>query len=215
MYIPKQFEQENSALIDGIRAIEFGALIIFADNRFISSHIPFIAKQDNGILTLEGHVSRANELWKFADKCNKAMVIFQGPHAYIHPGWYPMKEKTGKVVPTWNYQVIHCQGYAESELSESWILDHVTELTNFNEKGQLNPWHVRDAPEDYIQTLIKGIVGIKVHVEHMEGSLKMNQHHPEENRMGVIEGLSQSQKPSECEVSRIMLQLEADRNRKG
>lgn len=210
MYIPKQFQLEDKLpLIEAIRDIKLGVLIIFAENRFFASHIPFLIKEQNEKLVLEGHVSKANDLWKVALPQNKAMVIFQGPNAYIHPGWYPLKAKTGKVVPTWNYQVVHWYGHAENIQSEQWLLEHVNELTHHKEKEHENPWSVSDAPEEYIEALVKGIVGIRVHLEDIEGSLKMNQHHPEENRLGVIEGLSKSSKPYECEVAQIMCGLES------
>ncbi len=136
------------------------------------------------------------------------MVLFQGHHAYIHPGWYPSKTKTGRVVPTWNYEAVHCYGEVKHHTETPWLLEHVTELTKQQEKNQEHPWEVSDAPEDYIHTMIQGIVGITLRVEHMEGSLKMNQHHAEENRVGVIEGLSNAQIPHACAVAQMMQKLE-------
>lgn len=208
MYIPKHFQVEDkTTLIDTIRAIRFGALIIFSENNFFSVQIPFIAKENDNSINLEGHVSKINEIWKHASKGNKAMVIFQGAHAYIHSGWYATKFKTGKVVPTWNYEAVHCFGYAEQQQSEQWILQHVEELTKENEENKESPWYLSDAPADYINMLIKGIVGIKIHVDKIEGALKMSQNHPLENRLGVIEGLSKSSNVYECEVAKIMRQL--------
>lgn len=208
MYIPKQFQQqEENLLIDVIENIKFGALIVFAENRFFCSHIPFIVRKSEKFI-LEGHVSKANELWKVCQPDNKAIIIFQGQNTYIHPGWYPTKQKSGKVVPTWNYQVVHVHGFAETEQSEGWLLQHLTDLTHDNEKDQKEPWHTNDAPGDFIDALLKGIVGIKFTVEHLKGALKMNQHHTEENRLGVIAGLSQSLKQVDREVADIMENLE-------
>jgi transcriptional regulator len=210
MHIPKHFRQDDrDALLQTIRAIKLGALVIFSENRFLTTQIPFVAKEDSRTIILEGHVSRVNEIWKHASQDNKAMVIFQGPHAYIHPGWYATKAKTGKVVPTWNYQAVHCHGYAENQQSEQWILQHIEELTKENEQNRESPWHIADAPPDYINALIKGIVGIRITVEQIEGALKMNQHHPTENRLGVIEGLSKSPRPADCEIAQMMRKLES------
>lgn len=212
MYIPSKYKQEDKqSLIDTIKAIKIGALIIFSENQFFSAHIPFLVKEYNHAIFLEGHVSRANEIWKFAIPQNKAMVIFQGPNAYIHPGWYPTKATTGKVVPTWNYQVVHCHGSAENQQSEQWLLEHVIQLTDNLEEDKKNPWSVTDAPEQYIKGLIKGIVGIKIQVDKLEGALKMSQYQAEENRLGVIEGLSKSQNYHECEVAKMMQTVEAQK----
>src|ERR1700733_675312 len=115
MYIPTHFRQEDkNSLIKIIQSIKLGVLIIYAENQYFSAHIPFLVKNEpNANLMLEGHVSRANPIWKMASPENKVMVIFRGAEAYIHPGWYPAKAKNGKVVPTWNYQVINCYGVAE------------------------------------------------------------------------------------------------------
>lgn len=208
MYIPKAFRQEDRAgLIETIKTLSFGALVIFAEDRFFAAHIPFIVKEEKEHLILEGHVSKANEIWKIALPEHKAMVIFQGNHAYIHPGWYATKVKTGKVVPTWNYQAIHCYGEAHHHLSAPWILKHVTELTQQHEKDQEKPWAIADAPKDYIDTLTQGIVGITLSVKQIEGSLKMNQHHVDENRISVIEGLSKTKEPHACAVAHIMQKL--------
>ena len=213
MYIPKQFQQDKESLIKAIKEIKLGALIIFSEGNFFINHIPFIIKEDAESIILEGHVAKANEIWKVANPQNKTTVIFQGAHSYIHPNWYPSKAKNHKSVPTWNYQAVHCYGHSQSQQSEEWILNHLIELTNHNEKSQTNPWSVSDAPDQYIKDLVKGIIGIRIKVEKIEGALKMSQNHPEENRLGVIDGLSKSQKPSECEVARLMIQIEADRKK--
>lgn len=173
MHIPKKFKQQDEDfLINSIKEIKFGALIIFSENKFFSSHIPFMIKKEKTNLILEGHVSKANELWKVANSNHKAMVIFQGANTYIHPGWYPEKTKNGK--------------------------------------DQQNPWKVTDAPDEFIQNLVQGIIGIRFYIENVESALKMNQHHSEENRLGAIKGLSQSQQMSDLHVSRIMQKLEDD-----
>jgi len=215
MYIPNQFKQtDQDILIDSIRKIKLGLLVIFSDNRFWTAHVPFLVKNSSESIWLECHVAKANEIWNVAHSANKAMVVFKGPHTYIHPGWYPAKAKTGKVVPTYNYHVIHCYGYCEKEVSQQWLVKHVQELTDENEKDQPIPWHTSDTPENFIQSLTKGIMGIKFYIEDIEGSLKMNQHHGEENRIGVIQNLSNSCKSQDQEVCKIMQDLEFDRAKK-
>ena len=212
MYIPSQFQQpDKSSLISAIQSIKFGSLIIYFENEYFSAHIPFLIKEQSHQLYLECHVSRANKIWEKALATNKVLVIFQGPDAYISPTWYPTKAKTGKVVPTWNYQAIHCHGYAESQHEEEWKLKHIEELTENNELSHGYTWRVTDAPQDYIASLIKGIVGIKIQIDNLEGALKMNQHHVKENRLGAIDGLLKSSKPNDFEVAKIMRELEKNR----
>ncbi|MBL0338751.1 MAG: FMN-binding negative transcriptional regulator [Rhodospirillaceae bacterium] len=215
MFIPKQFRQDDKNMVmEAVKTIRFGVLVVFSEGRFFSSHLPFIIREENNQMILEGHVSRANELWKHAAKENPAMVIFQGEHAYIHPGWYETKKTTGKVVPTWNYQVIHLHGFAEKQEEPGWLLNHLEKLVTHNEADQKNPWKIPDAPQDYIDGLTRAIVGIQFQVERFEAALKMNQHHPQENRLGVIEGLKSSANFHDRAVGDIMQKLEARRDKK-
>lgn len=215
MFIPKQFRQDDKNMVmEAVKTIRFGVLVVFSEGRFFSSHLPFIIREENNQMILEGHVSRANELWKHAAKENPAMVIFQGEHAYIHPGWYETKKTTGKVVPTWNYQVIHLHGFAEKQEEPGWLLNHLEKLVTHNEADQKTPWKISDAPQDYIDGLTRAIVGIQFKVERFEAALKMNQHHPQENRLGVIEGLKSSTNFHDQAVGDIMQKLEARRDKK-
>ena len=215
MYSRKESQiKDKNTVIEAVRTIRFGVLVVFSEGRFFSSHLPFIIREENNQMILEGHVSRANELWKHAAKENPAMVIFQGEHADIHPGWYETKKTTGKVVPTWNYQVIHFHGFAEKQEEPGWLLNHLEKLVTHNEVDQKNPWKISDAPQDYIDGLTRAIVGIQFKVDRFEGALKMNQHHPQENRLGVIEGLKSSTNFHARAVGDIMQELEARRDKK-
>ncbi len=215
MYSRKESQvKDKNTVIEAVRTIRFGVLVVFSEGKFFSSHLPFIIREENNLMILEGHVSRANELWKHAAKENPAMVIFQGEHAYIHPGWYETKKTTGKVVPTWNYQVIHLHGFAEKQEEPGWLLNHLEKLVTHNEADQKNPWKISDAPQDYIDGLTRAIVGIQFQVERFEAALKMNQHHPQENRLGVIEGLKSSANFHDRAVGDIMQKLEARRDKK-
>lgn len=215
MYSRKESQvKDKNTVIEAVRTIRFGVLVVFSEGKFFSSHLPFIIREENNLMILEGHVSRANELWKQLGKENPAMVIFQGEHAYIHPGWYETKKTTGKVVPTWNYQVIHFHGFAEKQEEPGWLLNHLEKLVTHNEVDQKNPWKISDAPQDYIDGLTRAIVGIQFKVDRFEGALKMNQHHPQENRLGVIEGLKSSTNFHARAVGDIMQELEARRDKK-
>jgi transcriptional regulator len=208
MYIPKAFSCDIQSSIRAIKEIQLGAMTIFADDDFLVSNIPFIVKEDNDLITLEGHVAKTNDIWKFANKENKILVTFQGCSSYISPNYYPSKQKDHKAVPTYNYQAIHCYGNAKSHHSEEWILNHLTELTNKNENNKKNQWQISDAPIDYINGLVSNIVGIEIIVKKIDGILKMSQNHSKENRLGVIAGLLQSKKSKELNVARIMMAIE-------
>ncbi len=205
MYIPKQFRQNDTdELIETMRQIRLAALVISAQDQLVSTQIPFLVKIEGEDIVLEGHVSRTNQLWQHALPGNKSLVIFQGAHAYIHPGWYPTKKIDGRVVPTWNYEAIHCSGSIVYQDSKEWIMKHVEELTNEMESDQQIPWRVSDAPEEYIVAAAQGIVGLRFKVDKIEGVVKMNQHHSFDNRLGAIEGLSKSHKANDQKVSQIM-----------
>lgn len=209
MYIPKQFRVEDKdQILEMIRSIHLGAVVLFSENRYISSHIPLLAYEEDDKIILEGHIAKGNELSKYATEKNPALIIFQGPHTYIHPGWYAEKEKTGKVVPTWNYVVIHCHGFLEKKESSDWILDHLEQLTNYNEAHREKPWKVSDAPKEFTENLSNHIVGLKMEVHQIDASWKMNQHHSEENRLGVIKGLNSSSKGQDQEVANVMKKIQ-------
>ncbi len=215
VYTPQDFREERQdVLLDAIKAIHFGAVITYSGKAFTTSHLPLLVNEEKDKIILEGHVARANPLWKIAVTECPVITIFQGPHAYIHPGWYETKKKNGRVVPTWNYQVIHCHGRMEACDSKEWLLTHLEKLTHHHESSRPQPWTLAEAPKDYIEAMVKGIVGLKIYVEKIEGVWKMSQNHPLENRLGVIEGLSfQASEPHANAVSAAMQALESTRKK--
>ena len=155
-----------------------------------ATHVPTLLIEDGDRLVLECHVARANPHWKAAADATATMAIFQGPHAYVRPGWYASKKEHGKVVPTWNYVAVHAHGSLETFDDADEVGAHVARLTARNEAGREAPWAVTDAPEDYIAGMRKAIVGMRLTVERLEGSWKLIQHKPEADRLGAIDGLS-------------------------
>jgi transcriptional regulator len=151
--------------------------------------------------SLIGHVSRANPHWK-ADG-NESVAIFSGPQAYISPSFYVTKTESGKVVPTWNYEVLNVYGRLVAHDDADWVLNLVTMLTNRHEQDRAQPWQVTDAPENYTRAQLRAIVGIELTITKVEGKAKMSQNQPERNRTGVVAGLKQSDAPGD--------QLVADR----
>ena len=195
-----------------MRDIELATLVTSSADRYYTSHIPMIFKQSSEGMFLEGHVARANDHWTVLKQPRPSIAIFMGPQAYISPSWYATKREHGKVVPTWNYLVVHAEGDLTSIESCDWLVTHLEELTNLNEAHRKNPWHVRDAPADFIGKLSHAIVGLRLEVNSIVGCWKMIQHRSEVDRSGAISALLDSGEPNNLEVGRIMRNPEQDRS---
>jgi transcriptional regulator len=148
---------------------------------------------------LVGHVSRANPHWK-ADGA-QSVAIFGGPKAYISPNYYPTKAETGRVVPTWNYEVVNVYGQLVAHDDAGWVLDLVTALTTRHEQSQAQPWRVTDAPEKFTAAQLRAIVGVELVISRVEGKAKMSQNQPVQNQAGVVAGLTDSASPADRRVA--------------
>ena len=166
MYMPTHFEETRvPTMHDLIRAHPFGALVTSTPAGLDANHVPFeIDPEPAPYGTLRAHVARANPVWREAGNTS-VLVIFQGPSTYISPAWYPTKQETGKVVPTWNYAVVHAHGTLRAIDDRAWLRAFVETLTNRHESRRPTPWLVSDAPADYIESMVGGIIGLEVPVE--------------------------------------------------
>jgi transcriptional regulator len=191
MYMPQHFAQTDVATLHTlIRAQPLGAWVLHDGTQLLANHVPFALHADHNVLRC--HVARANPAWKACvDNAASCVVMFQGPQHYISPSWYPSKKEHGKVVPTWNYAVVHVHGQARAVDDAQWLLANVSSLTQQHEGGRDKPWHVSDAPADYIDKMLAAIVGIEIAIERIEGKWKMSQNQPAANREGVVTGLQQ------------------------
>ena len=193
MYIPKANEETRlEVLHDLIESHPLASLITMGPEGLFASHLPMVLERKSakhGVL--KAHLSRANTQWRDFRPEIQALAIFSGPEHYISPSWYPEKKETGKVVPTWNYAVVHVYGTLKVIEDPAWLLEHLNALTTVNESAFPKPWQVSDAPADYVASLLKGIVGLELPIERIEGKWKASQNQPEHNRAGVIEGLEQ------------------------
>jgi transcriptional regulator len=133
-------------------------------------------------------VARANPLWQHADG-QPVLAVFRGPQAYITPSWYPSKASTHKVVPTWNYTVVHAHGTLRAVQDAPWVHELVSRLTGAHETGRAAPWAVSDAPDDYVQQMLRAIVGIEIPVARLVGKWKVSQNRSAADRAGVVAGL--------------------------
>jgi transcriptional regulator len=134
---------------------------------------------------LLGHVARPNAQWKSTPEGTPALAIVLGPDSYVSPAWYPTKQETGRVVPTWNYVAVHVHGAVRFFHERERLLDVVERLTQRNERDRPHPWKVSDAPPDYIDTMLKGIVGVELAITRIEGKWKASQNRTEAERRGV------------------------------
>jgi transcriptional regulator len=193
MYLPNHFKETRvEPLHELIRAHPLGLLITLADAGLQANPIPFLIDAAPAPLgTLRGHVARANPLWRETRAEVEALVVFQGPQAYISPSMYPTKAATGKVVPTWNYVTVQARGTLRVHDDAAWVRGIVERLTQRHEAARAVPWAVSDAPGEYIETMLRAIVGIEIELTALTGKWKVSQNRDAADRQGVVHGLEQ------------------------
>jgi transcriptional regulator len=191
LYIPKFNEETDVSILHAlIKENPFGAWTVVSEGEITINHIPFVLHEEKGEFgTLLGHVAIKNSIWKTFSKDFESVIVFQGEDSYISPSWYPTKHEHGKVVPTWNYSVVHAWGTPKVIDNREWLLSHVEEITNIHEQDQQLPWKVSDAPEEYIDKLLSVIVGIEIPITRLRGKIKLGQNRPESDRLGTVAGL--------------------------
>ena len=191
MYVPKPFEETREDVLHAlIRAHPLGALVTAGTDGFDANHIPFLLKTGAAGTVLHAHVARANPVWRTLESQPRVLVIFQGMEAFITPSWYETKKETGKMVPTWNYAVVHAHGSVRLHPEPEWLRRHVGELTHSQEAGRTEPWKVEDAPAEFIDKLVGAIVGVVITVERLAGKWKLSQNQVPRDRAGVVAGLA-------------------------
>ncbi|MEL7544353.1 MAG: FMN-binding negative transcriptional regulator [Pseudomonadota bacterium] len=155
-----------------------------------ATHVPVILTiEDRRITRIACHVARANPHWRKINEQSRILVIFQGTQHYVTPGWYPSKQDSGRVVPTWNFEAVHIEGTARTISDAGWLGAHVAEVSDRFEYGRPQPWKTGDAPESYMQALVRGIVGIEITPECITTKVKASQNKSDADRQGVIDGL--------------------------
>jgi transcriptional regulator len=192
MYLPRHFEETDVGVLHQfIRAHPFGALVTTTTGGLDANHIPFVLESEPAPYgTLRGHIARANPLWRECAAATPALVLFQGENAFVSPSWYPSKQETGKVVPTWNYVVVHAHGPLRFIDDAAWVRAHVETLTNQHEHERAAPWRVTDAPPDFIERLVQGLVGLEIPIARLVGKWKVSQNRSDRDREGVADGLT-------------------------
>ncbi|MCG8563023.1 MAG: FMN-binding negative transcriptional regulator [Hyphomicrobiales bacterium] len=206
MYVPPHFREERvEVLHDLIRAHSLATLVTLGADGLTASHIPMLIDPEPAPYgTLKGHFARANPHWQDISSEVEALAVFSGPQAYVTPSWYPTKQETGRVVPTWNYAVVHAYGRIETYTDPDRLLALITSLTDHYERELAAPWAVSDAPDDFVQRQLRAIVGIEIPVARLEGKWKVSQNRNAADRAGVAKGLSASADAEDRSVAALV-----------
>ena len=191
MYLPRAFEETDQRVLhDFIRAHPLATFVSTDVDGLEANHFPMLVEAvDAGTFVLRGHVARANPLWRSLERNPRALAIFQDPGLYITPSWYPSKQDTGRVVPTWNYVAVHVRGSARAVDDSEWLKSFLTRLTDANEGRFASPWRITDAPEDHVERQLKAIVGIELAIGEIAGKWKVSQNRTAKDAEGVVAGL--------------------------
>ena len=197
MYIPPKFALTDAEIGAALERGGFAHLVTHHADGLLVTPLPLLYDADRH--SLVGHVARANPHWQAVG--GTTVAIFSGPDAYISPSFYATKRETGKVVPTWNYDVLAVHGELVAHDDADWLRDLVDTLTEHHERDRTDPWQVSDAPESYVAGQLKGIVGVELRISRVEGKSKMSQNQPDRNRDGVVAGLRESSDPVDHTVA--------------
>ena len=187
MYIPAHFaETRPEALHDILRAHPLGMLVTHGDGGLDADHIPFELDASAGPHgALLAHVARANTLWQRCPTGTPVMVVFRGAEAYVSPSWYPSKHETHRQVPTWNYEVVHAHGTLTVHDDARFLRRLLAQLTRRHEAAEPKPWKMGDSAPDYIDAMLRNIVGIEIAITALVGKVKLSQNREERDRLGA------------------------------
>ncbi|MFT4435447.1 FMN-binding negative transcriptional regulator [Caballeronia sp. 15715] len=177
MYLPAHFDESRKDVMHALIAGNpFGSLISHGKSGLDANHIPFeLASNEGDLGVLHAHVARSNPLWQDVVDGDEVLVIFRAGDAYISPTWYPSKHEAHKQVPTWNYVVVHAHGRITIRDDEKYVRSVVARLTRTHEATEPQPWKMGDAPRDYIDTMLKSIVGLQIDITRLTGKSKLGQ----------------------------------------
>lgn len=212
VYLPPVFtEARREVLIAHIERYDFGLLVSHGPAGLVASHIPFLIERQGDELHLVGHLARPNpqvaELAKFDGAARgEVLTIFNGPHAYISPGWYA----GGPAVPTWNYIDVHAYGTLRLIEDDAWLRLALRRLSDRHEARSKEPWRMQDLPERYTAGMVKGIIGLDIAVTRLEGKYKLSQNRPAVDRPRIVAALEAQGEADTLAVARLMREREPD-----
>ncbi len=205
MHVPKAFQQDDPvALHELMEKYPLASLITYSATGIEVNHIPFFLNKSKGKLSLQGHIAKANPLWKLIKDKSQVLLVFHGPNCYISPNYYPTKKEQGKVVPTWNYVAVHVKGLLSYRFDTEFKLDMLNNLTIQHEQNQEKPWSITDAPMQYIQRMLAAIVGLEIEILSITGKWKVSQNQPEINKQGIVAGLSNEETSDSLNIANLV-----------
>ncbi|MGU9804175.1 FMN-binding negative transcriptional regulator [Pseudomonas brassicacearum] len=209
MYNPQAFVVEDLPQLHAMMGdCRLAVLITHGDHGLQASHLPLLLDPQQGPNgSLYGHMARANPQWRDLEAGAEALVVFAGADAYVSPGFYPGKAEHGKVVPTWNYLAVHAYGRAEVFSDPHRLRNLVGALTDRHEAGRAQPWKIDDAPAQYIDSMLKAIVGFTLPIQRLEGKRKLSQNRSPADISGVRQGLAASLDPQDQALAHLMHDL--------
>lgn len=207
LYQPSAFRVDDPALLHAAMMAARLALLVSngVDGVPDITHLPLLLDPHAGPFgILTGHVARANPHAAKLREAGRAIAVFQGVEAYVSPNWYASKAEHHRVVPTWNYEVIHAEGVVEIVEESDRLLAIVGQLTRHHERHQADPWSVADAPPRFLEGQLRGITGIVLRIERLTGKRKLSQNRSEADREGAIAGLAASDDPRDRAAAAAM-----------
>lgn len=207
MYVPRAFAVDDIKILhQQMQASPLPVLVTHASQGLLASHVPMLLNPDEGPCgTLYGHLARANPHWQDLAQGTEALVIFAGEQAYISPTFYPGKADHGKAVPTWNYLAVHAYGMAEVFDDAERLLALVSRLSDRHEANRPAPWAVSDAPADYVDSMLKAIVGFRLPITRLQGKRKLSQNRDARDQAGVRQGLLANHNPQDHALAHLMV----------
>lgn len=209
MYNSKPHQEHDlERLHQHMRDTRLAVLVSHGEQGLLATHLPVLLDTDEGEFgTVYAHLARANRQWQDLAQGAEALLVFPGADAYVSPSYYPSKAENPKVVPTWNYLAVHAYGTAEVIHEAAPLLQIVSRLTDRHEQGRSAPWKVADAPADYLDGMLRAIVGIRLPIARLQGARKLSQNRSAEDIAGVREGLGASPDYLDNQLAAHMRQL--------
>jgi len=206
LYLPAHFNETRVDVLHALmRARPLATLVTSGDKGLNANHIPVQTLNEPAPLgSIRGHIARANPLWRDYAQGSEALAIFQGPHIYISPSLYPSKVQTGEVVPTWDYAVVHARGVMRFINDPEWLRSFVTGLTAAHEAPRTQPWKIDDAPREYIDKMLRLIVGFEFSILSLTGKWKVSQNRPLADQQGVVRGLQDASDADSHEIAAML-----------
>lgn len=205
-------EDRPEVLHAAIRGLHFGLLVTRPEGGFATSYLPWRLDAERGSRgTLVGHLARYNPQWRVPPDGEPALAVFQGPHAYVSPAWYPGKQSDPRQVPTWDYLTVEVRGKLRAFEDDARLYELLVWLTERNEQGRTGRWHVSDAPDDYVRGEMRHIVGIEIEIESLVGRYKLSQNRDAADQEGARAGLAASATEREHELARAIAVTQRER----